>query len=55
MDSGVLGSLIWFLIIGALFYFMMRKGGCGGHAHGGHNKHEDHPQSGSKTDKIKDH
>lgn len=30
-------SVIWFLIVGALFFFMMRHG-CGGHSggHGGH-------------------
>ena len=30
-------NLIWIIAIGALFYFMMRRGGCGGgHSHGGH-------------------
>lgn len=32
MDTGGLGSLLWLLALGALFYFMMRRGGCGGHA-----------------------
>jgi len=31
-----MSGLVWFLVIGVLFYFMMR-GGCGSHAgHGGH-------------------
>lgn len=35
-----MGGLLWFLIIGALFFFMMRFG-CGSHAgHGGHAGHE---------------
>ncbi len=46
MDRGALSSLLWFVIIGAFFYFMMRKGGCGGH--GGHS-HE-----GSEAGKTKD-
>ncbi|MBW2147615.1 MAG: YHS domain-containing protein [Deltaproteobacteria bacterium] len=31
-------AILWFLIIGVLFYFMMKKGGCGMHGggHGGH-------------------
>ncbi len=31
-----IGPILWFIIIGALFYFMMRMGGCGGggHSHG---------------------
>jgi len=39
MNSINLTSLLWFLGIGLLFYWMMRKGGCGmhaGHSHGGH-------------------
>ena len=31
MNTGGLGSLLWFLALGAFFYFMMRAGGCGGH------------------------
>ncbi len=55
MDTGALTSLLWFIIIGAIFYFMMRKGGCGmGHGHGGHGKHEGHPHGGAEADKTKD-
>jgi Cu+-exporting ATPase len=38
-----LGSLLWFLAIGGLFYYMMRSGGgcCGSHGHGGHGQHGD--------------
>lgn len=34
-------SILWFLIFGGLFYFMMRMGGCGMHSHGGHGNHGD--------------
>jgi hypothetical protein len=31
-------NLIWLVALGALFYFMMRQGGCcGGHSHKNHN------------------
>jgi YHS domain-containing protein len=36
METGGLGSLFWLLVLGAFFYLMMRRGGCGGHAPGGH-------------------
>lgn len=36
MENEGLGSLLWFLIWGGLFYFMMRSGGCGMHGDGGH-------------------
>lgn len=39
-------SIVWFLILGALFYFMMRGGGCGMHSHGGHEGHEGHESEG---------
>jgi len=45
---------LWFLVIGGLFYFMMRMGGCGGHAHGGRGRHGGHPEGGSKTGGNKD-
>lgn len=40
-----MSGLIWFLVVGVLFYFMMR-GGCGAHAgHGGHQRDDaDRPQ-----------
>jgi len=40
-------SIIWFLITGALFFFMM-KFGCGSHM-GGHGGHEGH--GGDSSDK----
>jgi len=53
-------SIIWFLIIGALFYFMM-KFGCGAHmgGHGGHGGgHEGHMGGGEgppgSSQKVKD-
>ncbi len=39
MNTSALTSLLWFVGIGALFYFMMRAGGCGAHGHGGHGDH----------------
>ena len=36
MESEGLGGLLWLVIWGGLFYFMMRAGGCGMHGHGGH-------------------
>lgn len=37
-----MGSLLWFVIFGAIFYFLMAKGGCGSHGHGGHGSHGGH-------------
>jgi len=50
MDSEGVKSLLWFLVWGGFFYFMMRMGGCGGHGgHGGH------PHGGEESpDKRKD-
>jgi YHS domain-containing protein len=52
-------SIIWFLVIGGLFYFMM-KHGCGAHmgGHGGHEEgHEGHARHGgslSGSQNVKD-
>ncbi len=53
-------SIIWFLVIGGLFYFMM-KYGCGAHmgGHGGHREnHEGHAGHGegppTVSQKVKD-
>lgn len=43
MGRNNLGGLVWLLASGALFYLMMRKGGCGMHA--GHS-HEQRPRHG---------
>lgn len=40
MTSNALMSVLWFLGVGALFYFMMRAGGCGAHHHGSARRHE---------------
>jgi len=52
MEIGALKGLLWLVIVGALFYFVMRKGGCCGHSGGGHSKDKEHPHgeadSGSK-------
>jgi hypothetical protein len=29
-------TILWFLIFGAVFYWVMRMGGCGAHGAGGH-------------------
>lgn len=48
-------GLLWFLVIGGLFYFMMRYG-CGAHmvhGHGGHGEHAGHGGSeGEHTDPV---
>lgn len=51
-------SIIWFLIIGALFFFMMRFG-CGAHmggmGHGGgHEGHMGHGEGPPTSQKVKD-
>lgn len=35
-------TILWFLVIGAIFYWLMRMGGCGAHGHGGHGGHSGH-------------
>jgi Cu+-exporting ATPase len=45
MGSDGLTSLLYFLAFGLFFYWMMRRGGCGMHAHGGHGGH-DHAGNG---------
>lgn len=52
--SGNITSWLWILGFGLLFFWMMRRGGCGGghkHAHGGHDDHSGrdgpHPHGGN--------
>ena len=43
------GSLLWIIAIGALVYFLMRKGGgcCGGHDQGhNHKTNKERPRGG---------
>lgn len=40
MSSNALTSVLWFVGIGAVFYFMTRGGGCGAHRHGGAGRHQ---------------
>ncbi len=47
MDGEALSSLLWLLVIGGLFYYLMRMGGCGGHGHGGHGGGAGGPEGGS--------
>lgn len=56
MDFGTLKSLLGFLIIGVLFYLVIRKvrsGGCCGHSHGEHNQDIRHSHEGTNTGKTK--
>jgi len=46
MNGDALSSLIYFLAFGGLFYWMMKRGGCGMHGHGGHGAHGSHRQHG---------
>jgi YHS domain-containing protein len=47
MNFDNLGGLAWLLAFGALFYWMMKKGGCGmGHSHAGHSHEEEHRHGG---------
>lgn len=45
-------GLVWFLILGGLFYFMMRYG-CGAHMVHGHGGHAGH--GGSEEQSIRHH
>jgi len=37
------GNILWFLLIGAFIYFMMRNGGgCCSHRHNGSRRHDPH-------------
>ncbi len=50
-----MSTILWFIIIGALFYFMMRKGGCcGGQSHGAHSQLSGHSHGNSNPGKTKD-
>jgi len=42
-----LSSVLYFLAFGLLFYWMMRRGGCGMHGHGGHAQHHGGPTQDS--------
>ncbi len=48
-------SILWFLIMGVLFFFMMRFG-CGAHMGGGHMGHMGghEPEQGPSSQKVKD-
>ena len=46
MDSNGLTSLLYFLAFGLFFYWMMKRGGCGMHAHGGHTGHDQDAAAG---------
>lgn len=46
-------GLLWFLILGGLFYFMMRYG-CGAHMVHGHGEHGGHAGHGGADDEHTD-
>jgi len=58
MAGNALSSLLYFLVVGLFFYWMMRKGGCGmhGHGHGGHSHggggHPDGGMGGATRDPV---
>ena len=63
MDWNTVSSLLWLLAWGALFFFMMSKGGCGMHGGGhhqhggaadGHGGHSDHSQDPPTSDSTRD-
>ena len=46
-------NILWLIIIGSLFVFLMKKGGCcGGHTHGSHENHGGKQQIPVKTRRI---
>ena len=56
MDAAALTSLVWILVWGGLFFFMMRFG-CGAHigghgSHGGHGEPERPPGSPETKDPV---
>lgn len=52
MENEGLGGLLWFIIWGGLFYFMMRAGGCGGHGHGHGSKGGGRLKPGKTVDPV---
>lgn len=56
MDAEALKSLLWIVVFGGLFFFMMRYG-CGAHIgghgrHGGHGKSKGTPDTGAAKDPV---
>lgn len=57
MNGDGLSSVLYFLGFGLLFYWMMKKGGCGMHGHGGHGHqdgHSAHDSSGGGSQRMED-
>lgn len=52
MTSNALTSVLWFLGVGAVFYLMMRAGGCGAHQHGSDRRHEHEGDEGRSAHPI---
>ena len=58
MDLGILKGLLGFLIIGVLFYLVVRRvrtGGCCGHSDGEHNQDTGHSKERTITGKTSEH
>jgi YHS domain-containing protein len=53
MEAAVSQTIVWFLIWGALIFFMMRFG-CGSHVmgHGGHRGHDAHSPSSGEPERA---
>ncbi len=57
MGAGVVNNFLGFLVIGILFYFVIRKarkGGCCGHSHNENGEHNGHLLGASGTGVTKD-
>lgn len=50
MNTDSLTSLLYFLGFGLFFYWIMRNGGCGMHAHGRHADHRGHDTAPASVD-----
>ena len=55
MNNSALTSLLYFLAFGFVFYWMMKKGGCGmhSHGHGGHAEHADRDGGGEANGPLR--
>jgi len=49
VNGDALSSMLYFVGFGLLFYWMMKKGGCGMHGHGGHGHQHEHSGHGSQS------
>jgi hypothetical protein len=52
MNLDTLTSLLWWVVIGGLFFWMMRRGGCGMMAHGHGGTHGAEPSEPPSTRRV---